>query len=667
MKDKRKKAREGKNQLSIWVLTAILSIVLLQKSVLVRAAEDSGYIFPDSAERYMSTEELEGLTLQIINYGKNEIYARHGRQFRSQELQGYFDEQDWYEGSVSPDDFDENSLNEYERINAHMINDFEHEINAEGYKLDQGEYSFDAVYDYIESEENNDFGEETSGVSAEDIVQHKSMYGTVTFQLEYQDDGQSLQGVIQATDIAGVPIWKRTTETYMCAGYAQVTDLGIHGNRYYYEEGRSIVAIRVEDGAILWKAVLDIGAPRCCFGENDMVYLCGYYGPDFVALDKGGQEVQRILCLDEDFAYATAIEYENGKVYVTKDGSASGNTSRKFVVDVVGFEQEGENKKENPARSEDLQNEEKATELVNEDPEKKEFETEDNNETEHLPETTVATYDEWIKENMIPALGLCSNGSFSNMVSSKDYGVWFEQSGILSRYEEDIDADGEKEALVIYLKREKKTDSEDFQTNLHLAVLKRENKNIQVTHDMDCESLWGMSADVQIFSFEYMGKRYFALQSFAGFNGISEEMTVFHVTREGKMEVDCRLEDPGYTSGLAIQKVEINEIRDVLHSDSDYENTSDLYNYDGTDEKMFCEKNPAYGMAFNEQIQPYGLNVAVTETMFGASMWRLEEENLTELCRIYAISEDLGMTTDGIMVLKYMYHICDNTKMSAVD
>lgn len=66
---------------------------------------------------------------------------------------------------------------------------------------------------------------------------------------------------------------------------------------------------------------------------------------------------------------------------MTKDGSVSGNTSRKIVVDVAGFE------------------------------------TEDSNEIGHSPETTAATYDEWIKENMIPALGLCSNGSFSDVVS----------------------------------------------------------------------------------------------------------------------------------------------------------------------------------------------------------------------------------------------------------
>ena len=95
MKDKMKKVRQEKSQRIILVLTTILFIALFQKSILVRAAEDSGYIFPDSADRYMSTGELEGLTLQIINYGKNEIYARHGRQFRSQELQEYFDEQEW--------------------------------------------------------------------------------------------------------------------------------------------------------------------------------------------------------------------------------------------------------------------------------------------------------------------------------------------------------------------------------------------------------------------------------------------------------------------------------------------------------------------------------------------------------------------------------------------
>ena len=145
MSGKTGRAKAGKYRGVVGIFAAVLMCILFQKGVPVRAAGVSGYIFPESAERYMSVEELNGLPLQLINYGKNEIYARHGRRFRSQELQAYFDGQRWYSGSISPDEFDENSLNEYERINAHMINDFEHQYNAEGYKLDQDGYSYEAA------------------------------------------------------------------------------------------------------------------------------------------------------------------------------------------------------------------------------------------------------------------------------------------------------------------------------------------------------------------------------------------------------------------------------------------------------------------------------------------------------------------------------------------
>ena len=147
MSGKTGRAKAGKYRGVVGIFAAVLMCIFFQKSVPVRAAG----------------EELNGLPLQLINYGKNEIYARHGRRFRSQELQAYFDGQSWYSGSISPDEFDENSLNEYERINAHMINDFEHQYNAEGYKLDQDGYSYEAVYAYLTQAEENTSGGENDG------------------------------------------------------------------------------------------------------------------------------------------------------------------------------------------------------------------------------------------------------------------------------------------------------------------------------------------------------------------------------------------------------------------------------------------------------------------------------------------------------------------------
>lgn len=681
MSGKTGRAKAGKYRGVVGIFAAVLMCIFFQKSVPVRAAGVSGYIFPESAERYMSVEELNGLPLQLINYGKNEIYARHGRRFRSQELQAYFDGQSWYSGSISPDEFDENSLNEYERINAHMINDFEHQYNAEGYKLDQDGYSYEAVYAYLTQAEENTSGGENDGfeedgyvdfgaadgvsntedtVLEDGTVQHKSLYGTVTFKLEYQDGGQSLYGVIRAEDISGAVLWERSTDSYMCAGYAQVTDLGIHGNRYYYEEGGTIVAIRIEDGAVLWKSVQALGAPRCCFGEGDMIYLCGYYGPDFVALDRTGEALQYINSLDADFAYTTAIWYEAGTVYVTKDGSASGQSAKTFSVDVSWMEPEQteENGKETEIKGENSDTEKSGTEdgqTANQENEE-EMLTEDSVKTEGQQEETV-TYDDWIRLNMVPTLGVCGNGTFANIVSNNDYGNWFEQTGIVSRYEEDLDGDGATEAIVVYLKKDEKNSC----VNLHVAILKKQGDGIKITQDMDCMKIWGMAKDTQFFTFEQTGRKHFVLQSFCQFNGISERLTIFHVTEAGKIEADCIISDPGYTSGLALQKIEGEWNGDRMYSENDYENTKDLYSYDGTDELMNCAENSAYGEAFNGQIQPYSLEAAVSETAFHASMWRVKEDDLTELCRVYSASESMGTTTDGILVYKYTYDIYDNT------
>ena len=75
MKEKAGKAKKGNYRSVAGIFAAVLMCIFFQKSVPVRAAGVSGYIFPDSAQRYMSVEELNGLPLQLINYGKNEIYA----------------------------------------------------------------------------------------------------------------------------------------------------------------------------------------------------------------------------------------------------------------------------------------------------------------------------------------------------------------------------------------------------------------------------------------------------------------------------------------------------------------------------------------------------------------------------------------------------------------
>lgn len=90
-----------------------------------RAYEVSGYIFYDSDTRYLTDEDLRGLSSWELKIARNEIYARRGRLFNDSSLQNYFDSCSWYNGYISPNNFNENSLNKIEQYNVKMIKKYE--------------------------------------------------------------------------------------------------------------------------------------------------------------------------------------------------------------------------------------------------------------------------------------------------------------------------------------------------------------------------------------------------------------------------------------------------------------------------------------------------------------------------------------------------------------
>lgn len=78
--------------------------------------------------RYLTRSDLEGLTQEQLRIARNEIYARRGRLFLDEELQKYFDSFDWYTGTIQPDDFQEELLNDFERKNIELIVAYEKEM-----------------------------------------------------------------------------------------------------------------------------------------------------------------------------------------------------------------------------------------------------------------------------------------------------------------------------------------------------------------------------------------------------------------------------------------------------------------------------------------------------------------------------------------------------------
>ena len=92
---------------------------------------DDDYILPDAQTHIYTQEELSSLTREELRIARNEIYARHGRMFKSDDLNTYFSGKSWYQPSVEADAFDDRVLNESETGNLTAVKEAEENAPSE--------------------------------------------------------------------------------------------------------------------------------------------------------------------------------------------------------------------------------------------------------------------------------------------------------------------------------------------------------------------------------------------------------------------------------------------------------------------------------------------------------------------------------------------------------
>ena len=83
------------------------------------------YILPDSAKKELNESDLDKLSEVDIRIARNELFARHGLIFKSEDLNLYFTNQAWYKGTVK--DQDSIRLNSIEQKNLDFIIRYEEE------------------------------------------------------------------------------------------------------------------------------------------------------------------------------------------------------------------------------------------------------------------------------------------------------------------------------------------------------------------------------------------------------------------------------------------------------------------------------------------------------------------------------------------------------------
>ncbi|WP_026657782.1 YARHG domain-containing protein [Butyrivibrio sp. AC2005] len=86
------------------------------------------YIVYGSDSGYFDRSYFESFTNDELRLARNEIFARHGRTFKDQKLQDYFNSKSWYTPRYSPEEFDskmDQILNVWEKSNVETIKQVE--------------------------------------------------------------------------------------------------------------------------------------------------------------------------------------------------------------------------------------------------------------------------------------------------------------------------------------------------------------------------------------------------------------------------------------------------------------------------------------------------------------------------------------------------------------
>lgn len=145
---------------------------------------NTGTIF-DYEYDYLTEQNLKYVPEDVLRIARNEIFAKHGYIFETEDLKEFFSYKDWYQGTVKASDWDDSVLNEYEKKNLELISQFEKkeekalDITEEenSTKLTDGEFTITLPSVWNEDNYYVIKAEEESGIYYYFISKNNAKYG----------------------------------------------------------------------------------------------------------------------------------------------------------------------------------------------------------------------------------------------------------------------------------------------------------------------------------------------------------------------------------------------------------------------------------------------------------------------------------------------------------
>lgn len=172
------------------------------------------YIFPDSNKRYLTEEEVSSMDAATLKIARNEIFARYGYIFKSEDLKAHFKRTSWYKEKVKAEKFDADKVfNKFEKKNVELIKRAEEKLDRESSE-DQSRSNSDDGSNPLE-----DLYPGCIEVSADELARNPSDY-----------DGENI--IIEGS------LFKHSNADYQIGGYTTI--LVFVGNGVYDKNGQPV-------------------------------------------------------------------------------------------------------------------------------------------------------------------------------------------------------------------------------------------------------------------------------------------------------------------------------------------------------------------------------------------------------------------------------------------
>lgn len=104
----------------VYEITSMEDVKPVTSAVAVSSSAD--YVLSNSASEYVTEAQLRALSKSELSIARNEIYARHGRKFKTSSLQEYFESKSWYRVNSGYNYSDDSAnLTQVEKANIQKI------------------------------------------------------------------------------------------------------------------------------------------------------------------------------------------------------------------------------------------------------------------------------------------------------------------------------------------------------------------------------------------------------------------------------------------------------------------------------------------------------------------------------------------------------------------